>query len=113
MTQNNLGNVLLNLGEREGDPKQLAAAVAAYRSALEVYTREASPAAWAMTQNNLGFAFVALSKLSNRNRNLQTAMEHLRLAESGYRQTGDLRRAGFLAEKIREIEKQLMDGGLR
>ena len=32
----------------------LAEAVAAYRQALEVYTRETLPQQWAMTQNNLG-----------------------------------------------------------
>jgi hypothetical protein len=35
----------------------LAQAVAAYRSALEVYTREQLPQNWAMTQTNLGNAF--------------------------------------------------------
>ena len=34
----------------------LAEAVAAYRQALEVYTRETLPQQWAMTQNNLGNA---------------------------------------------------------
>ena len=34
----------------------LAEAVAAYRQALEVYTRETLPQQWAMTQNNLGIA---------------------------------------------------------
>ena len=34
----------------------LAEAVAAYRAALEVYTRAAHPVDWAMTQNNLGVA---------------------------------------------------------
>jgi tetratricopeptide (TPR) repeat protein len=34
----------------------LAESVAAYRQALEVYTRETLPQQWAMTQNNLGIA---------------------------------------------------------
>ncbi len=34
----------------------LAEAVAAYRQALEVYTRETLPQDWATTQNNLGIA---------------------------------------------------------
>ncbi|MEO8811882.1 MAG: hypothetical protein ABI376_03085, partial [Caulobacteraceae bacterium] len=38
-------------------------AVAAYRAALEVHTRETMPADWAATQNNLG---VALSRLGER-----------------------------------------------
>jgi hypothetical protein len=56
MTQNNLGNALADLGTRAGDTDALQDAVTAYRAALEVYTREASPMHWAMTQNNLGAA---------------------------------------------------------
>ena len=36
MTQNNLGNALQELGEREGNPARLEAAVEAYKLALEV-----------------------------------------------------------------------------
>ena len=57
MTQNNLGNALKEQAIRsEGalGTELLAQAVAAYRSALEVRTREQLPQNWAMTQNNLG-----------------------------------------------------------
>ena len=57
MTQNNLGIVLLDLGERasgEQGAQYLEQSVAAYRAALEVRTREQLPQDWAMTQNNLG-----------------------------------------------------------
>jgi tetratricopeptide (TPR) repeat protein len=37
MTQNNLGNALLRLGERESGTERLEAAVAAYREALKEY----------------------------------------------------------------------------
>ena len=40
MTQNNLGNALRTLGEREDGTERLEEAVAAYRAALEVRTRE-------------------------------------------------------------------------
>jgi tetratricopeptide (TPR) repeat protein len=56
---NNLGNALRDLGTRSGTEegrKLLAEAVAAYRSALEVYTKADLPQGWAMTQNNLGSA---------------------------------------------------------
>ena len=56
MTQNNLGNALWTLGEREDGTARLEEAVAAYRAALEVWTRERVPLDWAMTQNNLGNA---------------------------------------------------------
>jgi tetratricopeptide (TPR) repeat protein len=62
MTQNNLGNALRALGEREDGTQRLQEAVAAYRAALEVYTRERVPLQWAMTQNNLGTALGALGE---------------------------------------------------
>jgi tetratricopeptide (TPR) repeat protein len=63
MTQNNLGTALLSLGARRAGAegaRSLDAAVAAYRAALEVRTRDASPQRWAMTQNNLGTALLSL-----------------------------------------------------
>ena len=56
MTQNNLGNALKTLGERESGTARLEEAVAAYRAALEEWTRERVPLDWATTQNNLGNA---------------------------------------------------------
>jgi tetratricopeptide (TPR) repeat protein len=58
--------VLRDLGERasgEQAAQYLEQAVAAYRAALEVYTREQLPQDWATTQNNLG---MALSDLGER-----------------------------------------------
>ena len=55
-TQNNLGNALAMLGERESGTARLAEAVAAFRAALEVLTRHRVPLDWAKTQNNLGNA---------------------------------------------------------
>jgi len=46
--------VLDTIGERETGTARLEEALAAYRAALEVRTREASPPDWAATQNNLG-----------------------------------------------------------
>ena len=56
MTQNNLGNALWTLGERESGTARLEEAVAAYRAALKEWTRERVPLDWATTQNNLGNA---------------------------------------------------------
>jgi tetratricopeptide (TPR) repeat protein len=53
MTQNNLGNALSRLGERESGTARLEEAVDAYRAALEEWTRERVPLQWATTQNNL------------------------------------------------------------
>jgi hypothetical protein len=67
MTQNNLGNALLRLGEREGGPERLEQAVAAYQAALQEYTRERVPRHWATTQTNLD---QALATLAERKRSL-------------------------------------------
>jgi hypothetical protein len=53
MTQNNLGNALSALGERESGTARLEEAVAAYRAALEERTCERAPVQWEATQNNL------------------------------------------------------------
>ena len=60
-TQNNLGGALLSLADRGGGPwatprERIEEAVAAYRAALEEYTRERVPLLWAIAQNNLGTA---------------------------------------------------------
>jgi len=59
MTQNNLGNALSTLGERESGTGRLEQAVDAYRNALAERTRERAPLDWAMIQNNLGDALRA------------------------------------------------------
>ena len=59
-TQNNLGNALWALGERESGTARLDEAVAAYRAALEERTRARVPLDWALTQNNLGNALDTL-----------------------------------------------------
>ena len=53
-TQNNLGNALSTLGQRESGTARLEEAVAAYRAALQERTRERVPLDWATTQINLG-----------------------------------------------------------
>ena len=62
MTQNNLGNALRILGERESGTARLEEAVAAYREALKERTRERAPLEWATTQNNLGNALATLGE---------------------------------------------------
>ena len=62
MTQNNLGNALRTLGQRESSTARLEEAVTAYRDALTEYTRERVPLDWAMTQNNLGTALRTLGQ---------------------------------------------------
>jgi hypothetical protein len=62
MTQNNLGVALWRLGERESGTVRLEEAVAAYRAALQEWTRERVPLQWVTTQNNLGAALQMLGE---------------------------------------------------
>jgi tetratricopeptide (TPR) repeat protein len=80
MTQNELGNALQTLGEREGSAARLAEAVAAFRAALEVYTRNAMPAKWATTQNNLCLALLTLGEREGNPARLAEAVAACRAA---------------------------------
>ena len=80
MTQNNLGNALATLGERESGTERLQEAVEAYRAALLEYTRERVPLQWAMTQNNLGTALSTLGERESGTERLQQAVEAYRAA---------------------------------
>ena len=90
MTQNNLGNALSTLGERESGTARLEEAVTAYRAALEERTRERVPLDWAMTQNNLGNALSTLGRARERDgaagrggRDLRRRSYRLRASEGG------------------------------
>ena len=80
MTQNNLGNALRTLGERESGTARLEEAVAAYRAALEEWTRERVPLDWAMTQNNLGNALWTLGERESGTARLEEAVAAYRAA---------------------------------
>ncbi|HEU4885348.1 MAG TPA: tetratricopeptide repeat protein [Longimicrobium sp.] len=72
--QNNLGNALSTLGERESGPALLEQAVAAYRAALEEFTRERAPLDWALTQNNLGSTLLILGTRESGTARLEEAV---------------------------------------
>jgi transcriptional regulator with XRE-family HTH domain len=73
-----------DLGARAGDTAALQDAVTAYRAALEVFTREASPMDWAMTQNNLGNALRDLGARAGDTAALQDAVTAYRAALEVY-----------------------------
>ena len=79
-TQNNLGNALLRLGERESGTARLEEAVAAYRAALEEWTRARVPLDWAMTQMNLGNALRTLGERESGTARLDEAVAAYRAA---------------------------------
>jgi tetratricopeptide (TPR) repeat protein len=80
MTQNNLGNTLAMLGDREGGTERLEQAVVAYRAVLEEYTRERMPPHWATTQHNLGNVLAMLGTRKSSVPLLEQAIEAYRSA---------------------------------
>ena len=76
--QNTLGNAFLALAEHESDPARHAArlddAINAYCKALEERTRERAPLDWATTQNNLGYALLALEQRESGTAHLEQAV---------------------------------------
>jgi tetratricopeptide (TPR) repeat protein len=80
LAQNNLGNALENLGERESGTARLEEAVAAFRLALQERTRERVPLDWAMTQNNLGWALTTLGERESGTTHMEEAVTAYRLA---------------------------------
>ena len=73
-TQNNLGNALQELGQRESGTARLEEAVAACRAALEERSRDRVPLQWATTQNNVGNALQALGQGESGTARLQEAI---------------------------------------
>jgi tetratricopeptide (TPR) repeat protein len=78
--QNNLGNALSELGERESGTARLEQAVAAYRKALEEWTQQRVPLDWATTQNNLGAALSILGARESGTARLEQAVTAYRKA---------------------------------
>ena len=74
VTQNNLGNVLWKLGERESGTARLEEAVASYRASLEERTRARVPLQWAATQVNLGNALEMLGERESGTARLEEAV---------------------------------------
>ena len=78
--RNNLGNALQALGERESGTARLEQAAAAFRAALEEYTRERVPLHWATTQNNLGNVLATLGEREGGTARLEEAVVAYRAA---------------------------------
>jgi tetratricopeptide (TPR) repeat protein len=80
MTQNNLGNALSTLGERESGTAKLEEAVLAYRAALQEYTRERVPLDWAAAQTNLSSALARIGERESGTARLEEAVAAFRAA---------------------------------
>ena len=101
-TQNNLGNALGTLGERESGTARLEEAVAAYRAALEERTRERVPLDWATTQNNLGNALATLGERESGTARLEEAVAAYRAALEELDARAGAARLGGDAEQSRQ-----------
>jgi Tetratricopeptide repeat len=66
MTQNNLGNALSTLGERESGTGRLEEAVAAYRAALKEWTQAAAPYQHQIAQENFDRVNASLAQRRNK-----------------------------------------------
>jgi tetratricopeptide (TPR) repeat protein len=110
-TQNELGLVLMKLGERETGKARLQEAEAAVREALKERTRERTPREWAKTQNSLGIVLMLLGDRSSGTALLESAETAFRKAlEEQTRDREPLERArtqynlGFVLSRIGERE---------
>ena len=74
MTEINLGNALLALGEREDVTAHLLDAVAAYRLALQEGTRDRVPQLWAGIQSNLSAVLTTLGERQSGTARLEAAV---------------------------------------
>jgi tetratricopeptide (TPR) repeat protein/nucleoside 2-deoxyribosyltransferase len=72
--QNALGNAYTNF-DFINPEKNTAKAIEAYQKALTIYTKENYPNDYAMTQNNLGFAYGTLSDFRDTEENTTKAIE--------------------------------------
>ncbi|HXO71013.1 MAG TPA: tetratricopeptide repeat protein, partial [Bradyrhizobium sp.] len=79
-----LADALQNLGVRESETARLEEAVAAYRAALQEYTRDHFPLDWAKTQNNLAAALSRLGERESRTARLDEAVSAYRAALQEY-----------------------------
>ena len=75
-----LGLALTTIGEQAGDKEALTEAAAAFRAALEEYTRALAPLQWAMTQVNLGAALERLGERESGTARLEEAAAAFRAA---------------------------------
>ena len=98
--QNNLGNALSSLGERESGTDRLKQAVDAYQQALEERTRERVPLEWVRTRNNLGNALLNLGQRDSGTKHLEQALVHFQAARAAMSEDGYLQYEDYFLRRI-------------
>jgi hypothetical protein len=84
------------LGQRNSGTAQLEEAVAAFKSALEEYTRERIPLDWAATIGNQGIAIIMIADRTNDGAKAEAALQQIQTAIETLRSGGQQRWTGEL-----------------
>ena len=103
-TQNNFGNALATLGERESGTGRLEQAVATYRAALEERTRERVPLEWAASVGNQGVALMLIADRANDAGRAETAVGQIETACETLRDGGQAPWAAYFEAKLPEAQ---------
>ncbi len=104
---NNLGLALATLGERESGTAQLEEAVAAYRLALQEWTRDRVPLDWAGSRYNLGNALAFLAERTDDRARIVEAIDCMRDAAQVFREGGNTHWLPFAERRITELQAVL------
>jgi hypothetical protein len=88
-TQTNLGAALKVLGERESGTARLEEAIAAFREALQEYTRARVPLEWAKSTGNQGVALMLLAERRGDAEMAKLAVQQIEAAFTISRDGGD------------------------
>jgi hypothetical protein len=86
--QNNLGNALRSLGDRDSGTDKLEQAVEAYQQALKERTRDRVPLDWAMTQYNLALTYLTMFEKTAQAAHLDRAQDLLSAAAAEFAAAG-------------------------
>ena len=81
--------------------------MAAYRAALQEYTRERVPLQWAMTQSNLGTALWTLGERTKDDAKLREARNAISAAFEVFMQAGQEQYRDYFEDRLREIDEQI------
>ena len=109
VAQNNLGNALSRLGERESGTGCLVEALEAYREALKERTPERVPLDWAITQGNLGNALATLGERTRDSLRLKEAKIEINAAFDVFMQAGQEQHRASFEARLREIDRIIAD----
>jgi Tetratricopeptide repeat len=100
MTQNNLGDALRRLGERDNGTTQLEQAAAAYREALKERRRERVPLDWVESFGNEGVVLMLVAERSGDIVMAETALSQINTAFVTMRDGGNAPSAAYYEQQL-------------